>query len=35
MELRWTHLLRKFGGLAKVDLVCFYAANCSVIPAIA
>lgn len=33
--VRWTRLLRQFGGLAKVDRGCFYAANCSVISAIA
>ncbi|YBW39381.1 ComEC/Rec2 family competence protein [Nitrobacter sp. TKz-YC01] len=34
-QLRWTRLVRQFGGLAKVDRVRFYAANCSVISAIA
>ncbi|YBW40856.1 ComEC/Rec2 family competence protein [Nitrobacter sp. TKz-YC01] len=33
--VRWTRLVRQFGGLAKVDRVRFYAANCSVISAIA
>ena len=33
--VRWTRLMRQFGGLAKVDRGCFYAANCSVISAIA
>ena len=31
---RWIRLVRQFGGLAKVDRVRFYAANCSVIAAI-
>ncbi|WP_416193488.1 hypothetical protein [Nitrobacter sp. TKz-YC01] len=35
LRLRWTRLVRQFGGLAKVDRVRFYAANCSVISAIA
>jgi hypothetical protein len=34
-SLRWTRSMRPFGGLAKVDQGCFYAANCSVISAIA
>lgn len=34
-KLRWTRLVRQLGGLAKVDRVCFYAANCSVISAVA
>lgn len=34
-SLRWTRLVRQLGGLAKVDLVCFYAANRSVISAVA
>ena len=29
--LRWSRLVRQFGGLAKVDRVRFYAAICSVI----
>jgi hypothetical protein len=33
--MRWPRLVRQFGGLAKVDRVRFYAANCSVISAIA
>ena len=33
--VRWTRLMRQFGGLAKVDRVGFYAANCSVICAVA
>ena len=32
---RWTRSLRQLGGLAKVDRVGFYAANCSVICAVA
>jgi hypothetical protein len=32
---RWTCLVRQCGGLAKVDRVGFYAANCSVISAVA
>ncbi|YBW37785.1 hypothetical protein ACMYR2_0275 [Nitrobacter sp. TKz-YC01] len=35
VAVRWTRLVRQFGGLAKVDRVRFYAANCSVISAIA
>ena len=34
-SLRWTRLLRQFGGLAKVDQVGFYAASCSIISAVA
>lgn len=34
-RVRWTRLVRQSGGLAKVDRVGFYAANCSVISAIA
>ena len=34
-DLRWSRLVRQFGGLAKVDRVRFYAANCSVICAVA
>jgi len=34
-EMRWSRLVRQFGGLAKVDRVGFYAANCSVISAVA
>ncbi|MET3663385.1 hypothetical protein ABID44_003741, partial [Aquamicrobium ahrensii] len=33
-RLRWTRLVRQLGGLAKVDRVGFYAANCSVICAV-
>ncbi len=33
--LRWTRLVRQFGGLAKVDRVGFYAANFSIISAVA
>jgi hypothetical protein len=33
--LRWSRLVRQFGGLAKVDRVGFYAASCSVISAVA
>lgn len=32
---RWTRLVRQFGGLAKVDRVGFYAANFSIISAVA
>lgn len=32
--LRWTRQVRQFSGLAKVDLVGFYAANCSVMTVI-
>ena len=32
---RWPHLVRPFGGMAKVDLGCFQAASCSVISVIA
>ena len=35
LEMRWTRLVRQLGGLAKVDLVRFYAANRSVISAVA
>ena len=31
LQLRWTRLLRQFGGLAEVDRVGFYTAWCSVI----
>jgi hypothetical protein len=34
LAVRWTRLVRQFGGLAKVDRVGFYAANCSVICAV-
>src|SRR5690606_20009973 len=34
-DLRGTRLVRQFGGLAKVDRVGFYAANCSIISAVA
>ena len=34
-DLRWTRLVRQFGGLAKVDRVGFYAASRSVICAVA
>ena len=34
-DQRWSRLVRQFGGLAKVDPGCFYAANCSVISAVA
>lgn len=33
--LRWSRLVRQLGGLAKVDRVGFYAANCSVISVVA
>lgn len=33
--MRWTRLVRQFGGLAKVDRVGFYAANFSIISAVA
>jgi hypothetical protein len=33
--VRWSRLVRQFGGLAKVDRVGFYAASCSVISAVA
>ena len=35
VDVRWTRLVRQLGGLAKVDRVGFYAANCSVICAVA
>ena len=35
LAVRWTRLMRQFGGLAKVDRVGFYAANCSVICTVA
>lgn len=34
-KVRWTRLVRQFGGLAKVDRVGFYAANFSVISTVA
>src|SRR5690606_3180246 len=34
-RLRWSRLVRQFGGLAKVDRVGFYAANFSIISAVA
>ena len=34
-DQRWTRLVRQFGGLAKVDRVGFYAANFSIISAVA
>jgi hypothetical protein len=33
--VRWSRLVRQFGGLAKVDRVGFYAANFSIISAVA
>ncbi|MGP2492646.1 ATP-binding protein [Mesorhizobium sp. PUT5] len=35
VAVRWTRLVRQFGGLAKVDRVGFYAANFSIISAVA
>ncbi len=32
---KWSRQVRQFGGLAKVDPGCFYAASCSVISAVA
>jgi hypothetical protein len=34
-DQRWPRLVRQFGGLAKVDRVGFYAANFSIISAVA
>ena len=34
-EQKWSRQVRQFGGLAKVDPGCFYAASCSVISAVA
>ena len=34
-DVRWSRLVRQFGGLAKVDRVGFYAANFSIISAVA
>lgn len=34
-QKKWSRQVRQFGGLAKVDPGCFYAASCSVISAVA
>lgn len=33
-DLSWIRLVRRIGGLAKMDRDCVYAANCSVISAL-